>query len=504
MNVFSEANTPNLAAVKVIYNGCQLTPAPLVDFTEEPQFNDAGTRTSVVTSISLTGSILVVPSGSYEQMYVKQEQLRTAFSVDDQDFLILAGPGNKTLAEDTIICSGLTPKVRSLNIAPDIQVNRIDYSVELEDLTAASGVSGITSSLSNQWSFREDGESCTVEVSHQVSAEGPDGEPDKFEQALAAVKPLLGIENLPIQLPCFVQPNASGLFGLVHPSNPAGGPVFEVSVQREEVADIANGTYSVTEVFTIVSGVPFYFTARTESFDEDQDGVATVTVQGTVQGLGRTITPGFGLEGGFGFDRACSGFTNQIKPLLPSDASGVYLKYKDNPSGSGLNVVNPTAFSISQNKCRGTISFSVTYTDDPSANLPSGISNRTCSVAITEAGRVQASQAIPFRSLGPIIQDIKTTSEGTIAIQCTVQAKNTGNTTVDTNRAISFVQDELNRLKTAHANPANFITIRIPPGGLQQTFSDTDLTCDATVSFTFTVELANVPDVNSDISLRSL
>lgn len=502
MNVLSEANPSNLAAVKVFYNGHLIVPAPFIDFTQEPQFNDAGTRTSILTTLVLTGSIIIVPSGSYEQMFVKQTDLKNAFSVDNGDFVVVAGPGNKTLPENTVIWSGLRPTVNSLNIAPDTQFQRIDYTVELQDLTAASGVSGITSSLTNQWSFREDPDSCTVQVTHNVSAAGPDGEPDKFDQAQRAVQALLGIDKLPIQIPYFVEPNASGLFNLTHPSNPAGGPVFELSVSREEVADVSNGTYSVTEVFTIVSGAAYYFTSRTASFEEDQAGVATVTLAGTVQGLGRTISPSFGAEGGLGFYRACSGFINKVKPQLPWDASGVYIKYKEVPSASGLVLTRPTAYSIAENRCRGTISFSITYTDSPSANLPSGIASRTCSVSINEGIRVQASHAIPFRSLGPLIQDIKTTTEGTISVQCQAQATNTGDSAGDTNRAILFVQDELNRLKGVHANPANFITIRVT--GLTQNLSDIELTCDATATFTFTVALGNVPDINSDISLRTL
>jgi hypothetical protein len=221
-----------------------------------------------------------------------------------------------------------------------------------------------------------------------------------------------------------------------------------------------------------------------------------------VQGMGRTISPSFGADGGFGFARAYNGYINTIKPQLPIDASGVYVKYKDVPSASGLVLNRPTAYSISENKCRGTISFSVTYTDSPSANLPSGISSRTCSVSINEGIRVQASHPIPFRALGPLIQDIKTTTEGTVSIQCQAQATNTGNSAGDTNRAILFVQDELNRLKNIHANPANFITIRVT--GLTQNLSDIDLTSDASITFTFTVDLANVPDINSDISLRTI
>lgn len=501
MNVESEVNTPPPAAVEVYYNGCKLVPAPLIDWTVEAQRDDSGARTSDLNRLTLTGTVLVVPSGSYEQMYIKQEELRNAFSEDNKDFVILAGPGNKSLAEGTIICSGLTPRVNSINIPADTQFQRIDYTVELEDLVTVSGVSGVTSSLSDQWTFDEDPDTCTVQVTHQVNAEGPDGEPDKFEQALRAVKERLGIDKLPISLPCFVEPNASGLFGITHPSNPDGGPIFEIAVQRQEVADIANGSYQATEVFTIVSGVPFFFTQRTESFEEDSNGIASVTLAGSVQGLGRTITQQSDA-GGAGFERACSGFVNQIKPSLPWDASGVYQKFKEGGSTSGLAIFNPTSFSITQNKCRGTIDFSISYTDDPTAKLPSGIVSANCSVSVTEGIRLFATHAIPFRRLGNVIQDIKTTTEGTVSIQCQAVAKNTGNVTADTNRAIEYVQDEINRLKSIHANPANFVTLRI--SNLNQQFSDVDLNSQVTLDFTFTVDLANVADVNSDIALRTL
>jgi hypothetical protein len=503
MNIISEIPNPPLSPVEVFYNNCKLVPAPLFTFTQEPQFDDAGTRTSIKTRISLNGSIVILPSGSYETLYTKQEELKAAFSVDDKPFAVLAGPGNKTLGDGVVICSGLTPKVNSLTIAEDIHVNRFDYTVELEDLTAAAGVSGITSSLSNQWSFSEDSNNCTVQVTHSVSAEGPDGESDKFEQALRAVKPLLGIDKLPIQLPCFVEPNASGLFGITHPSNTAEGSIFEVGVQRDEVADVANGTYSVTEVFTIVSGAPFYFTARTSSFEEDTNGISTVSIQGTVQGLGRTISASLGSDGGFGFDRACSGFLNNVKPQLPADASGIYTKYKSILNGSGLNVIAPTAFTLSENRCQGTISFSVSYSDDPSANLPSGVVSSDCSVSIQEAGRVIASHAIPFRRLGNIYQDIKTTSEGTISLQCQAQAKNTGDNILDTNRAIAYVEGELERLRQVHANPNDFIDIRISQP-INHSFNDKGLTSSASISYAFVTDLASVPTVTSSITLGRL
>ena len=501
MSVLSEVQNPPSATVLVYYNGHLLTPAPLIDWTIEPEFDDSGTRTSNRNRIVLTGSVLIVPSGSYERMYQKQIDLINAFSQDNKDFIILAGPANRTLAAGTIIASGLRPSVKSINVPADVQFQRIDYTVELEDLVTVSGVSGVTSSITDQWSFRENPEACVVEVTHQVNAEGPEGEPDKFDQAFRAVKSRLGISKLPIHIPYFVEPNASGLFGITHPSNSAGGPIFEVSVQREEVADVVNGTYSATEVFTIVSGVPFYFTQKTSSFEEDTNGIATVTLAGTVQGLGRTLVASQ-PDGGHGYARAFSGFINYVKPQLKWEASGVYFRYKEGPRGSGLALYNPTAYSVTENKCRGTIDFSVTFTDDPTANLPSGIVSRTCSVSVVEGVRLYASHPIPFRRLGNIIQDIKTTTEGTISIQCQSQSKNTGNTTTDTNRAIQYVEGEINRLKAIHANPANFVTLRIT--NLNQQFSDTDLSSTATLELTFTIDLANAPDVNSSISLRTL
>lgn len=501
MSVQSIAPNAPSSAIEVYYNNVRLSPNPLIDYTVEPQFDDTGHRLENKTRLTLTGSVLILPSGSYEQLYIKQTDFRNLFASDYKDFIILAGPANRTLPSGTVISSGLKPKVVSLNISSDVHVSRFDYTVDLEDLVTVSGVSGATSSLTNQWSFKENSDNCTLEITHNVSADGPDGAADKFQQALKAVKQLTGIDKLPIDLPYFTEPNASGLYGFIHPSNPAGGPVFELSVSREETADVANGSYSVTEVFTLVSGVPFFFTSHNESYQEDVNGIVTVTVDGTVQGLGRTMSPSFGAEGGFGFARAASGFINVVKPRLPYDASGIYLRHKGIVA-SGLNITSPTSFSVTENKCKGTVGFSISYTDNPAAFVPSGIVSRQESVSITNGIRVYATHAIPFRRLGNLLQDIRTTSEGQISIQCQAQAKNTGNQKADTNRAIQYVQDELNRLRNIHANSSNFITLRV--GSVEQQVSDVELNCSATVSYIFTVDLANVLSPTSDITLRML
>lgn len=501
INLTSIIPNPQPAAIITSYDGVDIIPAPIISMTVEPEFNDAGVRQSTKTRITLANSIVVLPSGSFEVMHTFQQDLRSLFSNDYKDLVIRAGPANRTLPAGTIISSGLRPKVVSVEIPGDIHVLRFDYSIELEDTTGVSGVSGVTSSFSNQWSFRENSDSCTLDVTHSVSADGIQGETDAFENAVRAVKAVLGIHNLPILLPCFAQPNASGGFGFTHPSNPAGGPIFEVSVQREETADVANGSYSVTEVFTIVSGVPFYFTSRDASYQEDQNGVANVTVGGTVQGLGRTLSPGE-PEGSVGFQRALSGFINHVRPNLRWEASGVYARHHAAPFASGLILDNPTSYSVAENKCRGTIDFSITYSDNVLANLPSGIAEAQASVQRVDGIELIVSHIIPLRRLGNLLQSINTTTEGSVSLTASARAENTGNPQADTNRAIDYVEFELNRLRSIHARKADFITLRI--GGIEQAVNDRELTANASVNYIFTIALESAQSVDNLIGLRRI
>ncbi len=212
-----------------------------------------------------------------------------------------------------------------------------------------------------------------------------------------------------------------------------------------------------------------------------------------VQGLRRT---NLNADGGQGFANALSGFQNQIRPNLPLDASGVWLRYKINPTASGLVVDNPQNINITENQFLGTVQYSYSYTDDPAESLPSGIAERTCSVNKTFSTRVFASHPIPFRFLGNKVQDIETTKEGRIVITCSATAKNTGDNVVDTNRAINYVEEEYNRLRP---NTADYVTLRLDD--LQFTYSDVDLTATVTGTSIFTQELSAAPTAEADISL---
>jgi len=485
----TESKTRNSPAsiVEVHYGEYRLIPAPLIQWTEESEHDpDTKGRTVQRTRLKLDGTFIILPTGTYEGMFEMQKALRKAFSVDGREFRILAGAGNTTLPSGAPIVSGMFPLVTNVDIEADLQHNRVDYTVDLE-VEAASTSGQAFESLTDTWDLTENPDGLYLDVVHNVSARGINtlaSGTNAVHNAINAVYPLLGVDKMPYYLPYYTEPNASG-----------GGTVqmYHVAVNRTEQIDTRGGNYSVTESFILASGTDPYVHSVNSSFDEDEDGIATVKVNGKIQGLGRSNFNGD--NGGIAFDRALNGFSTDIQPNLPSTASGVYLRYK---SGT-LYTTNHLGFSISENRTRGTINYSISYNDDPAENLPSGIVEATSSVQRTDGIRLYGSHPIPFRRLGNVVQDIKTTTEGQMVITASAKAENTGDATADTNRAILHVQDEINRLKP---NSADFQTLR--PGAMTENHSDKELTAQASVTYIFTIDLASVFEVDSDIALHTL
>lgn len=280
---------------------------------------------------------------------------------------------------------------------------------------------------------------------------------------------------------------------------PSGSDVgfYELTTSREETVNLDTATYGVTEVFKLVSGLHPFIDERNSQYALNSDGIATVTINGTIRGLGRTNdkpTAGFSRSsGGTGFANALSGFNNKVRPLLATDAIGIYTKYL----GSGTLATNKAqSFSITETPCLGTISYGVSYTDDPSQNLPSGIAELTSSVQITDPTVLFASHSIPFRAIGNLLQDIFTSSPGTYTIQASCRALNTGDRITNTNRAIEVLEQEMIRLQP---NIANYITLRLS----SRSFSTDDINRGATATYTwtFTKDIATVPSPTAPVSL---
>jgi hypothetical protein len=209
------------------------------------------------------------------------------------------------------------------------------------------------------------------------------------------------------------------------------------------------------------------------------------TNDGAPEAAGRT-------SGGIGFTHALSGFNNNIRPSFYNDAVVVYGRF----GGSGTLVSKIQSLNITQNQCAGSVGYSVTFTDDPEENLPSGIEERTCTVQLNEPVRETAQQLTPFRALGPIFQRICTTTVGTYQVQCSVRATDNGDRVTDTNRAIEYAEQEMTRLSP---NPADYIDLYI--SNRTKTIDDISRSVTASITWSFSQDIAAIPGDTSPVSL---
>ena len=476
--------------IQVSYGGSILTPSPLLAHSVEIIRDEAGNREVIKTTRTLTGQILTLDQG-YHFVRQKQRELELAFGEDNLEFKIHATADHPCLVDGTPIESGIYPNVLSIDIQEDTQFNRLDYTIVLEDNTAPVGISGIVQNLSNTWQYTENQDQCLIDITHSVNAQGlntsTSGLPSNaLDNAKRRVNSLLGLQHAPDGFPSNVQPGS-------------GSDVrfYEITTSREETVDLENATYSVGETFKLVSGLLPFVDDRTAQLQIDDAEITTITLQGTVRGMGRTND---GAEagssrsrGGTGFINAQSGFNVLVRPEWTSDALAVYDRF----GGSGALIIgSPTSVSITQTPCAGTVGYSVTYTDDPAENLPSGILELSRSVQRTNPTVPRSIIAIPFSALGPVFQKMCTTSEGSFSIQCNVKAINTGDRVVDTNRAIEVAESEIIRLQP---NPADFNELAL--NGRNETVDDFNRTINVTYTWAFAQSVGTVPSDTGPISL---
>lgn len=487
-----ESSLPGLSPsfIEVRYGGALLRPSPLIAHSVQIERDDSDNREVIRTTRTLTGEILT--SGiSYHFVRGKQRELEDAFAVDNLEFTITATANHPCLIAGTPIESGVFPLVRSIDIAADVQFNRLTYTVVLEDTSAPSGVSGLVTNLNNTWQYSENDTECLVDITHTVSAEGINtsisGQPSNaLENARLRVSQLLGLQAAPSGFPAYVQPGSG-----------SNVRFYEITTSREETVGVEDGTYAVTENFKLISGLLPFVDERTAQFQLDENSITTITLQGTVRGMGRTNDGAPAgpsrSSGGTGFVNALSGFNNLVRPDWTNDALIIYGRY----GGSGILVVShPQSVSISQTPCAGTVGYSVTYTDNPAENLPSGISELSCTVQRNDPVVSNAIIAVPFNALGPVFQRLCTTQEGSYAIQCNVVAINTGQEVVDTNRAIEVAEQEMIKLQP---NPADYIALKLT--GRNQTVDRINRSISVTYTWTFSQDISTVPSDTGPISL---
>jgi len=480
----------NPSHITVSYGSSILIPSPLIAHSVQIERDDAGSREVIRTTRTLTGQILTSGLG-YHFVRQKQRELEAAFDTDRLEFKILASASHPCLVAGTPIESGIFPDVVSIDISEAIQFNRLDYTIVLEDVTAPSGISGLVQNLTNTWQFSENENECLIDITHNISAQGLNtatsgASSNALDNAVLRVKQLLGLSSAPSGFPCYTEP-VSGL----------NTRFYEVATSREETVSLENATYSVSETFKLMSGVLPFVDERTSQFQIDANNVVTISLQGTIRGFGRTndgTQEGSSRSsGGTGFLNAVSGFNTLVRPNWINDALVVYDRY----GGSGsLALDNPQSTSVTQTPCQGTIGYSITFTDDPGENLPSGIQDLSCTVQRNDPVVANAIIGVPFNALGPIFQRLCTTKEGTYTVQCNVTAKSTGNELLDTNRAIEVAEQQIIQLQP---NPADFTVLKLT--GRNQTINRINRNISASFTWTFAQDIATVPSDTGPISL---
>ncbi len=172
------------------------------------------------------------------------------------------------------------------------------------------------------------------------------------------------------------------------------------------------------------------------------DGITTVSLQGEVKGLGRSTS---------GFTNALSGWNNLVRDALPADASGVYSQLGGSAT---LYTATTTSESISKSEFNGSITYNYSYTDDAQENLPSGVESFDINFADNQPTVVYATFPIFGRTLGNVVQNIGTSTEGSISITGSAKAE-AGYVFTD---LLDYAETRINALRP---DSANYVSLRL-------------------------------------------
>jgi hypothetical protein len=418
------------------YGAYRFLPAPLMTKGTAYHYDAGEELLYAETTYSLNG-VLIVPSGNFNTMMAERKGLEDALALENQLFQITWN--------DVPILSGY-PTVQGVTFDEGVWVNKINYNVELLDKEATAGTSGIET-YDESWSFSEDDTQRIISVEHGISAQGfntaATGD-NSLENAKDYVLSLVGYDNAPAFMPAFTQ---------------GSGALSSYELLRTENANEANGTYEVTQIFVLSSGA--YRHTVDSSFDVDNEGQITVSIDGHIEGLGR---------GTQRFSNAIDAWSD-IKLRVIKMASGVYNRY----GGTYDLGLSPSTYSIAQSEDVGTIDYSYTYLDS-AQSLPSGVKEFEINRDITEPVAMYASHVIVNKTDGPVVQDLGTSTEGTVSIN--------GRAVKEPHYPLADLKDYINT-RIEELAPVGYGTSYRVSGKTYRT-DDTENIVEFTIEWTFT------------------
>jgi hypothetical protein len=175
---------------------------------------------------------------------------------------------------------------------------------------------------------------------------------------------------------------------------------------KTENIDELNGKYSVVETWILYDGGPYLEDYNVSITNSIQDGLTSVSIDGTITGYNTLTTPGTGDR----FANAESGWST-IEPLLITRAQTY--------SGVTLNagVVDKV---IGKNPNNGVITYNYKYTNRAD-NIISGSLNESITVSDSLPVEVIAKHVCVLRTIGPVLQDIGTQTESRRTLTIDIQ-----------------------------------------------------------------------------------
>ena len=446
----------------------ELSPTPLLAQSyQNIQIGDDPRQFTEVT-YSFTGFLIDDTTSGISTLYQRKDDLQAAIS-GNTIYVFKYGPGSINYPSGTVLESGFG-FTNNLSFQEGTWSDRLQYSFDLVFRKQFdSSVSGITD-INEGWDFVEIDDNIDIlECTHTLSARGLNTNQHYGNNALANAQAYVlsrittGVFPANLTIPDFVV---------------GSGSTYNEAARSVNI-DFINKVYGINQKFTRSSGV--YDHRYTAQLSEDKEGVVAVNLNGRVRGFGRKHNA---------YTYAESGWLNNVKNALPNEASGVYVGL----GYSGLlNTTNNTSLSITRNVDAGSIEYSVTYDDDPSNNLPSGISEISIEKSTTPGLRQFVLFPIPRSLLGPTVQDIGTTNEWSISIQGTVVGTNDS----DLGNVKTYATTRVNSLRPLSQD---YLTLYL--SSKQQTENEDDKRFGFSLGWTATRSLSSSPSPSGEISFN--
>lgn len=456
--------------VEVRYGEFRFNPAPLIAYSQESNTNEAGTRVSDHVTLTLNGTVLNLDNTSLQDlssMITRRDAFINSVSGDGRELRVIHGAGGSATSGTNIIAN-VFPKVTSLEFTEGIWTNRINYTLVMEyDTNYASGQVPVEN-FGDDWSFEEDSDKRVIRITHSVQAKGIDtsvsgSSSTTLTNARTWVLARMGVGSVPAGYPAWAD---SGVLG-----------VNKFQRYRTESASLTEGTYSASEEITMASGN--YANSYTVQMQTDEAGIATVTINGNIEGLGRFDTA---------IGAAVSGWNIYVQPVLSGIAYQSYVEL----SGNGtLNLNRQQSLSVSKDPFNGNVGYSVTYNDNPAEDLPSGISEIQITKQVNFPVEKTAVFEIPRRLQGSIVHRLGTPTDGNITINGTVAG--VPETQLDYVKTVA--EDEVNSLR-----PSVALYNELWLNSKSVTENDIDKSLSFSLTWGFTDNFTSVQSPSGDIA----